>query len=338
MGATSEDIQETILQGIQEQRVDISAPEPKLKIERGTIKMEEEKDVKKVIDKKQLLKNVALIGIPFAIGVVTPLTSIGILGSIVATVVLAKKGKLKLQKVPKGGKITKVQTEESKIIEQYNEVLEARIRGILNKPLLHNQDSYELQIAQLRYQNQMQMLEKRIEFKLNESKPKGGKAFNKLQILALQHQHRKIRQKLQVLYENKGELNENSPKKGKLENLHRGIATTKRKLDEIDNKVQQAQLPFLEAIKERREKLAQTKDEKEIKRLEEEIKLLNSQMPQIDQILKPTEIIESSNLRIQINLLNKQKQELIDRMVLNSSNIADKQFREAQEIEHSRTR
>ena len=284
--------------------------------------MEQNLETKKVIDKKQMWRNIAIIGGALVLGQIP--------GAIIASVILAKKGKLKLQKVPKAGKITKVQTGETKIIEEYNQKLELKIREILSKPLLKDQDNYELQIAQLKYENQMEMLEQQIKFRLNQPQKKGHKAYNYLSIKSLQDQHKQIAEKLQLIYKHKGQISTNNSEKDKLTNLYENIKENQEKLGTINNQIHQRQKPILEAIEERKKQLAHAKDEKEIHRLKEEINLLTSYL---DKMIVPSEKIDSSNLRIQIELLNKQKQGLIEQMVSKTDSIAKAQWKKADDIE-----
>ena len=80
-------------------------------------------------------------------------------------------------------------------------------------------------------------------------------------------------------------------KNDKLTIMHNNIIENQRRLNEINNTVLRRQNNLL--------------DEKE------DINSLNSRL---EELMTPSEKIETSNLRVQINLLNKQKQELIDQI------------------------
>lgn len=93
---------------------------------------------------------------------------------------LLKKCKIKLQKGFTSKKVKKFQTEESRIIEQYNKTLEENIEKCLKEK--HN--NYYLDINRLRYQNQIKLIKKLIEHKMNEQ-TKGNLSIKMFKIIAL---------------------------------------------------------------------------------------------------------------------------------------------------------
>lgn len=106
----------------------------------------------------------------------------GVAFGVVSVAIKSKKTiKLKLDKRKSGGKITSVSTEESKLIEEYNKILEDQIYTLLSEP--HN--NYNLEIARLRFQNQIELLKKRIEMKKNEKPKRGFLTKYKLELTAL---------------------------------------------------------------------------------------------------------------------------------------------------------
>jgi hypothetical protein len=99
---------------------------------------------------------------------------------------LKKKGKFKLQKLASKGKIKEIKTRETQMIDEENKQFEEKIDKLLESPLSDNQSRYKLEIAKLRYQHQVDLLQKRIEFKKNEKSKLGGKVYNRLYVLALE--------------------------------------------------------------------------------------------------------------------------------------------------------
>ena len=143
----------------------------------------------KSANRKKILKNTLIIAGATAVG---PLIGIG------AAVILAKTGKLKLQKVPKDCTIKDVSTEECKLIDEYNKKLEAQIDELLSRPLLNEQSNYELELARLKYENQLKLLEERIKFKKSQLSKVGSKAQNRLEILALELRFKAAIKKLEI--------------------------------------------------------------------------------------------------------------------------------------------
>ena len=110
----------------------------------------------------------------------------GPVGGIVAAVILKKKGKFKLQKIQSKAIIKEIKTEESKFIAEENKKLEEAINKLLNSPLSNGQSRYELEIAKLKYQNQIDLLQRRIDFKKSQLGELGNKAHNRLHLLSLE--------------------------------------------------------------------------------------------------------------------------------------------------------
>lgn len=87
----------------------------------------------------------------------------GPIGAIAVTVWMKKHKKVKLQKDKNPKKITKISTAEMSEIEKYNQTLNAEINRLLSEP--HN--NYKLEINRIKYKNQIYLLEKLLDIKLN---------------------------------------------------------------------------------------------------------------------------------------------------------------------------
>ena len=152
--------------------------------ERNNIFDEEtlEKDaVIKAANRKKIIKNSLIIG--------GSTLFFGPIGTIASIAILKKKGKFKLQKLASKGKIKEVKTLESKIIDAENSILERKIDELLNSPLKDNQSRYKLELAKLRYEHQVNLLAKRIEFKKEQKSQLGSKAYNRLYVFALEKEY-----------------------------------------------------------------------------------------------------------------------------------------------------
>ena len=135
---------------------------------------------------------------------------VGIPGPIIAYIAMKKlKGKkLKLHR-NKHKKMTDIKTQESKLIEEYNQNLDTQINTLLAQP--HN--NYNLQIAKTRYENQIELLKKRIELKMNETVKRGGLTKYKLECVALHNQLRIEQKKLKTVNSKINEYNKTEKNK-----------------------------------------------------------------------------------------------------------------------------
>ncbi len=127
--------------------------------------------------------SVAPITIPYAYAL-GKLTIIGgtLAGGIVSYLVCKRLSNTKLYKNIYKGKISKITTDESKEIELEAEKTMTEIRKMLVDP---SKDNYRLQISLIKYKNQCELLEKRIDMKKNQKVAKGDKILQSLSILAL---------------------------------------------------------------------------------------------------------------------------------------------------------
>ena len=127
--------------------------------------------------------SVAPITIPYAYAL-GKLTIIGgtLAGGFVSCKICNRLSKIKLQKINCKCKISKITTDESKEIELEAEKTMTEIRKMLVDP---SKDNYRLQISLIKYKNQCELLEKRIDMKKNQKVAKGDKILQSLSILAL---------------------------------------------------------------------------------------------------------------------------------------------------------
>jgi len=109
----------------------------------------------------------------------------GPLGGVAAAIITKKSGKFKLQKIEKKGILKEVRCGESELIQQYNDNLEKEISKLLNKESKSDIDNYKLEIAKLRYKNNVELLNARINAKVGTVDELGMKAHNRLHLLAL---------------------------------------------------------------------------------------------------------------------------------------------------------
>ena len=138
--------------------------------------------------------SVAPITIPYAYAL-GKLTIIGgtLAGGIVSYLVCKRLSNTKLYKNIYKGKISKITTDESKEIELEAEKTMTEIRKMLVDP---SKDNYRLQISLIKYKNQCELLEKRIDMKKNQKVAKGDKILQSLSILALDSIRKNMQKKL----------------------------------------------------------------------------------------------------------------------------------------------
>ena len=169
----------------------------------------------KAANRKRIIKNSLIIG--------ASTLYFGPIGTIAAIAILKKKGKLKLQKLSTKGQIKEIKTLETNIIESENKKLETDIDALLNSPLNDNQSRYKLELAKLRYQHHVDLLQKRIEFKKEQKNELGGKSYNRLYVLALEMKYAAAIKSLEVrkkIAEAKlNALNSYNPSKNKKDQL-----------------------------------------------------------------------------------------------------------------------
>ena len=157
---------------------------------------------------------------------------LGLPGLIVSSLAVKKLSGKKLKLHPnKHKKISDIKTQESKLIEEYNKNLDEQINTLLAQK--HN--NYNLQISKIKYENQIELLQKRIELKLNENVKRGGLIKYKLEYVALNNQ-------LETAKENLKNINSKIIDYSKNEKTRNHILNaTNKMLYESDAEVKQAQ-------------------------------------------------------------------------------------------------
>ena len=157
---------------------------------------------------------------------------LGLPGLIVSSLAVKKLSGKKLKLHPnKHKKISDIKTQESKLIEEYNKNLDEQINTLLAQK--HN--NYNLQISKIKYENQIELLQKRIELKLNENVKRGGLIKYKLECVALNNQ-------LETAKENLKNINSKIIDYSKNEKTRNHILNaTNKMLYESDAEVKQAQ-------------------------------------------------------------------------------------------------
>lgn len=123
---------------------------------------------------------------------------------------LSKKNNYSLQEDSAEKTITEIKTPEMELEEEYRKKLSEKIEKKLNE--YHT--NYDLQIDKLRYENYIELLQKKIELKEQESVKKGKITIYKLQLTALKRQ-------LEVFREELDKVNSKIQQKQKHQNLSR---------------------------------------------------------------------------------------------------------------------
>ena len=103
--------------------------------------------------------------------------------------------KVKLYKNSKETKITEIHTPETDLYEEYNQKFEKTVTELLNKPSAN----YKLEIARLKQENQLDLIQKRIDLKRNEVLKKGLGITQRLELFALEQQYNRTEKSLEKL-------------------------------------------------------------------------------------------------------------------------------------------
>lgn len=119
----------------------------------------------------------------------------GIPVAIIANKIITKVKNSKLYRDNKEKKMLKLYTPESKLIEEYNKNLDDEIYALLST----SHENYNLEIAKLKYKNQIELLKKRIEVKQNENVKKGGITKFRIELASLNMQLKHAEKKLKNL-------------------------------------------------------------------------------------------------------------------------------------------
>lgn len=216
----------------QEQQKDLKDEQEPVKI--FPIKVDKLKNEKTLNEGKSLNENVkkkieifgaigsGLVGFA-VVGLLTPSILVTLAGGVAIGLLANKTIKYKLNKTKKEKKITKITTPETKLIEEYNKKLDNQVYKLLSEP--HN--NYNLEISRLRYENQIELLNQRIQMKKTENIKKGSITKHKLELTALNMQLETAQKRLS----NINEKIENYSKEQSLSKLNKKISDKDKELE-----------------------------------------------------------------------------------------------------------
>lgn len=126
-----------------------------------------------------------------------------------------------------------VSTEETRLMEEYEEKLINEIYDLLNK----SYSNYELEIANLKYKNQIELLKKRIEFKQNQKIASTQYVNYCLSLLALKLRLKNAEKRLQKLEEYINNYNQKNEYQNDQEIKKHGLAKINDKLENTEEKL-----------------------------------------------------------------------------------------------------
>lgn len=153
--------------------------------------------------------------------------------AVVATIKIVKelnnREKYILSKESTEKTICEVKTFESELEKEYRKKLDEAVDNVLNQ--LHS--NYNLEIDKLRYENRIELLNKKIEQKENEVIKKGGLIKYKLQLTALRRQLEAFEISLNKV---NNKLNQKQ-RKQKLSKIHENLIKVNEKIKENDKRI-----------------------------------------------------------------------------------------------------
>ena len=152
-----------------------------------------------------------------------------------AALKISKKYKLHKNKKPK---LVKFQTGESKLLEEYRKNLDTQINELLARP--HN--NYNLEIARLRYENQVGLVKKRMEFKADQHPKRGGFLKYKLECVALKEQLKRAESNLKIVNDKIEKYNSNDIKNKILYNANVDLYSKQKEIDAKKNPISKEKL------------------------------------------------------------------------------------------------
>lgn len=167
-------------------------------------------------------------------------------------------GKIKLEKQSKPREIKKVNTEETRFIDQASEKLENEIYDLLSRP----NNNYELEIACRKYENTIDLLKKRIEFKSNEITKSGYSVMKRLEIIALERKLSSVTKTYEQLTTKISKV-----KDSRLNTLNRDLISVDQQLSKLNVKENEKELSASELkkitnLKIKHSKLLKKRDDK----------------------------------------------------------------------------
>ena len=157
---------------------------------------------------------------------------IGLMAGVATGDLFKKHAKLErkpnFQKEPKPLEVKEINTEETKLFNEYAEKLENQIYGLLDKP----NKNYELEIAIRKYANLVELTEKRIHFKSSVAE-KNCTILKRLEIIALKNKLDSLEKTLKQLQE-KMDVYENK-KYSKLSQLNQKISNKSYEISRLED-------------------------------------------------------------------------------------------------------
>ena len=152
--------------------------------------------------------------------------------AVVATIKIIKelnnRNKYKLSKESSEKNITEVKTSESELEKEYRDKLDEKVDKVLDE--YHS--NYNLEMDKLRYVNNIELLNKKIELKENEVVKKGGLIKYKLQLTALKKQLDAFEVSLNRVND---KINQ-SQRKQRLSKIHENLIEINEQIKENDKK------------------------------------------------------------------------------------------------------
>ncbi len=209
-------------------------PEDKGKPEDEFDKIQKER----MSDKKyRVVKTAAVTGAAVATGffmlavggTVVAVAAGAVFGGFITSKIAKKIRKYSLKKDKKVKKISKIKTKETKLIEESNKRLEEQIDKLLSEP--HN--NYKLEASKIRYANEIELLNARIELKRTQKVKKGQLTKYKLELAALDMQLKRANRNLKDIEQ---KISSYDKEENGLKRINDEIVKVQGKLDSIDPK------------------------------------------------------------------------------------------------------
>ena len=162
-------------------------------------------------------------------GTVVAVAAGAVFGGFITSKITKKIRKYSLKKDKRVKKISKIKTKETKLIEESNKRLEEQIDKLLSEP--HN--SYKLEASKIRYANEIELLNARIELKRTQKVKKGQLTKYKLELAALDMQLERANRNLKDIEQ---KISSYDKEENGLNRINDEIVKVQDKLDSIDPK------------------------------------------------------------------------------------------------------
>lgn len=156
--------------------------------------------------------------------------TLGLPGTVIAGIIIHRHNKkCKLYRKDKGIVCSDIQSKETKLIEESNKRLEEQIDKLLSEP--HN--NYKLEASKIRYANEIELLNARIELKRTQKVKKGQLTKYKLELAALDMQLKRANRNLKDIEQ---KISSYDKEENGLKRINDEIVKVQGKLDSIDPK------------------------------------------------------------------------------------------------------